>query len=122
MSIRTLGTLFLLTAGGLLLAGCGGGTGGGGFVAPDGELAVDNQTDLSVAPDEVVYFSTAPSGTPFYSGNRLSGPLQPGVMEYVGYEPEDYYDAEAELFFDPVLIEYFDVFVSGYDTTIFDVY
>lgn len=77
-----------------LLAGCGG-SGGGGYYVPVGDVEVDNQTDLIGPPMALYDFRMRPAGALFFSGNVLPGVAFPGETVFVGAWEEDYYEAEA---------------------------
>lgn len=84
----------------------------------EGYILVDNRTDLTT--NEALFsFRLAPFGEPF-TGDLLGGPLPPLAARQLGAWPEDYYDAEGDLELGQ-LIEWFDVFVGNYDTTVFEV-
>lgn len=96
----------------VLLAGCGHGH------HHDGDIVVDNRTDLTT-PEDLLTFRIAPFGQPF-SGDLLGGTLVPLSSRLVGTFREDYYDAEGDLQGGGI-IEWFDIFVGDGDTTVFEV-
>lgn len=100
----------------LLTAGCGG-AGGGGFFVPTGAVEVENVS----AFDDVIYFEMFPAGSPAGTGDLIGLPLFPGEVEYVGDFYEDFYEADAELFFGGSRF-YPATFVEGDFTTVFDVF
>ena len=88
----------LLASGLLLLAGCGGSTGGGVFV-PDGEVVVDNASDvLGLVADDAVYFGLSFAGLNAFTGDLLPFDLFPGEAASVGFFQEDFYDSFGEFF------------------------
>lgn len=110
LSALILGSALLLTA------GCGG-AGGGGIFVPTGAVEVDNLT----AFDDVTYFELIPAGSLGGTGDLLGLPLGPGTAAYVGDFYEDFYEADAELFFGGARF-YPATFVEGGFTTVFDVF
>ncbi len=99
----------------LLTAGCGGG-GGGLFFDPTGSVDVSNGTFF----DDVTYFELYPfSGGS--SGDVVGPYIGPGTTAYVGEFFEDFYDADALLFFGG-LRTFSGVFVEGGLTTDFTVF
>ncbi len=76
---------------GAALVGCG-----GGYRDYEGDIFVENATDLT-APDDLISFQLAAVGEGF-SPDLLSADLPPGTSEFIGTFDEDYYYATGELF------------------------
>ena len=82
-----------------------------------GDIVVENATQLSGDPLALLSFIVAPFGLPF-TGELLTGPLDPGNQVLVGTFTEDYYDGEGIL--DPdILIRWHDEFVGLGEVTVY---
>jgi hypothetical protein len=104
----------------LLLAGCGGSS--GGVFIPDGEVVVDNASDfLGIVADDAVYFGLSFAGLNAYTADLLPFDLFPGESVSVGFFTEDFYDAFAE-FFGGGFSEEFDRLVVGDAINVFEIY
>ncbi len=110
----------ILASGLLLLAGCGGGA--GGVYIPDGEVVVDNASDiLGFVADDAVYFGLSFAGLNAFTADLLPFNLFPGEAASVGFFQEDYYDAVGE-FFGGGFYEEFDRLVVGGVANGFEIY
>lgn len=95
----------------LTTAGCG------HYRRHEGDVVVDNRTDLTTSED-LLTFRLARFGDP-YSGDLLGGSLPPASARWIGTFREDYYDGTADLSGGQI-IDWQDLYVGYERTTVFE--
>ncbi|MCB9825601.1 MAG: hypothetical protein H6806_08260 [Planctomycetes bacterium] len=102
----------LLAAAGLALGGCG------HHRHHEGDILVDNRTDLTTSED-LLTFRIARFGQDFTS-DLLGGSLPPASARFIGTFREDYYDGTGDLSGGGI-IDWQDLYVGYERTTVFEV-